>query len=306
MIAPPLVSILIPTYNGGEFISQTIVSALNQTHEHIEVIVSDDGSTDGTAEIVSQLADEDPRVRVDVHENIGIFANPIRLLRSASSDLVKFVLQDDLLDPTCVEQLVDGITSDEGIVMATSKRRTIDAHGTRMADSPATTALTSVSTRIPGILLGDNVLETNCNRIGELSTVLFRRSAVDVETLWEFPGWNPQVNGDVALWLKLLARGDAWYCSEELSSFRVHDAQFGKRPGLMTDGLLDWFHLAQGARSLGYLKVPSQERQALSMTLNCAAATYSLLEDGPEALRTLDIIGLVSHRLHELCSVPAA
>lgn len=297
----PLVSVLIPTFNGGEFISQTILSVLNQTYEHLEIIISDDGSTDGTAEIVNQFASEDPRVRLDAHENIGIFANPIRLIKEASSDFVKFLLQDDLLDPPCIEHLLSGITSAEGIVMATSKRRIIDAHGQRLPDAQSNSALVGTSCRIPGTLLGDNLLEMNCNRIGELSTVLFRRDAVDVESLWSFPGWDPKVNGDVALWLKLLTRGDAWYCADELSSFRVHGGQFGQRPELIAAGVADWFHLIQGARTLGYLQVPSQERQALGVTLACAAATYVALTESPEANDVLDTIDITSARLREIC-----
>ncbi len=300
MSTNPLVSVLIPTFNGGEFVAQTIRSVLGQSYEHLEIIVSDDGSTDGTVEIVRHLAAEDDRVRLDAHANIGIFANPIRLLKAASSDLVKFVLQDDLLDPGCIEHLLSGLGPDESIVMATSKRRIIDASGHVCPDDASTTAIVQSSCRIPGILLGDHLLETNCNRIGELSTVLFRRNAVDADRLWQFPGLHPKVNGDVALWLKLLARGDAWYCNEELSSFRRHEGQFGQGPEIAIAGLRDWFHLIQGARSLGFLAVPSQERQALAVTLACAGSTYASLMNHEDASAILDTLDLTSRRLREL------
>lgn len=306
MSTDPLVSVLIPTYNGGEFVAQTIASVLRSTHEHLEIIVSDDGSTDGTVEIARHFAAEDDRVVLDAHENIGIFANPIRLLKAASSDLVKFVLQDDLLDPSCIEHLLSGMGSDQSIVMATSKRRIIDASGHVCPDNASTTSIVQSSCRIPGILLGDHLLETNCNRIGELSTVLFRRNAVDADRLWHFPGWYPKVNGDVALWLKLLARGDAWYCAEELSSFRRHDGQFGQGPEIAIVGLLDWFHLIQGARSLGFLAVPSQERQALAVTLACAGSSYASLMNHPDAPAILDALDLTSERLRELDLLPVA
>ncbi len=58
----PLVSICIPTYQGSRWISDAIVSALAQDYPRLEVVVSDDHSTDGTAEIADSFADE--RVRV--------------------------------------------------------------------------------------------------------------------------------------------------------------------------------------------------------------------------------------------------
>lgn len=296
----PLVSVLIPTYNGGAYVSQTIVSVLNQTYENIEIIISDDGSTDGTLEIIEQFATQDERIHIDAHENIGIFANPIRLLKAASSDLAKFVLQDDLLEANCIERLVAGINSRDGIVLATSKRKMIDESGNSLPDNQAIIGLAKEDSFIPGELLGDHVLETNCNRIGELTTVLFRRSAVEVDDMWGFPGWDVRTNGDIVLWIKLLARGDAWYCAETLSSLRKHGDQFGSRPDIVIDGTLEWFHLIQGARTMGFLKRPEQERLALATALAHSAGLHANLCDHPRAPEILDVLELGLTRLRSL------
>ena len=60
---PPLVSVVLPTLNGRRFVAESIASILDQTYRHLELIVVDGGSTDGTREIVAQLAD--PRVVLD-------------------------------------------------------------------------------------------------------------------------------------------------------------------------------------------------------------------------------------------------
>ncbi|TGR59885.1 glycosyltransferase family 2 protein, partial [Mesorhizobium sp. M2D.F.Ca.ET.223.01.1.1] len=59
-----LVAVVIPAYNAEPFIERTLASVLAQTHRNIEIIVVDDGSTDGTASIVRRLADSDGRIKL--------------------------------------------------------------------------------------------------------------------------------------------------------------------------------------------------------------------------------------------------
>jgi len=60
----PLVTIAIPTYNRSATVGRAIDSALAQTHERLEVLVGDDASTDETGELLGELAERDPRVRI--------------------------------------------------------------------------------------------------------------------------------------------------------------------------------------------------------------------------------------------------
>ena len=72
-----LVSIVIPTYNAANFIVDTILSVLNQSHSDLEVIVVDDCSTDDTVSIVKKMCDEDFRIRlVSLEKNMGGPAGP--------------------------------------------------------------------------------------------------------------------------------------------------------------------------------------------------------------------------------------
>jgi glycosyltransferase involved in cell wall biosynthesis len=80
MTTSPLVSICIPTYNAAEFLAETIASAIAQTYENIEIIVSDDNSTDDTAAIVAsfqaQLGDRSTdRLRWLSHDRYGVVGN---------------------------------------------------------------------------------------------------------------------------------------------------------------------------------------------------------------------------------------
>lgn len=296
-----LISVLVPTYQGEAHVAATLRSVLEQTHEELEVVVGDDGSTDGTLEVVHEVTRGDPRVRIDAHENIGIFANPIRLLRQSTGPLVKFLLQDDLLAPDAVERL-SAPMADPGITLATSRRRRIDGAGAELPEVPATTPVVERAGRLDGRTLGSQLLLTQLNRIGELSTVLYRRTALDPDTLWDFPGWRVRGNGDVVVHLKALAAGDAWYDTEALSSFRTHEGQYGSRPEVAIDCTVDWPNLISGARSLGFLPDDAMEQAALTNWLRYAGVFHASVASTPTATDVLDAMAAAIDRLRSLSS----
>jgi glycosyltransferase involved in cell wall biosynthesis/predicted RNA methylase len=98
-----LVSIVIPTYNRDEFISEAINSALNQTYTNVEVIVVDDGSKDSTREIVAKYGN---RVRYYYKENGGIGSALNLGIRKMNGKWFKWLSSDDVLTPDAVEVLV--------------------------------------------------------------------------------------------------------------------------------------------------------------------------------------------------------
>ena len=96
-MSPPVVSILIPCHNGARWLGETVESALAQSWPHTEVIVVDDGSTDGSQAIAQSFA---PRgVRVFSQSNAGASAARNRALREARGDFFQFLDADDLLSP---------------------------------------------------------------------------------------------------------------------------------------------------------------------------------------------------------------
>ena len=67
----PLISVIVPVYNIKEYLPRCVSSILNQTYQKLEVILVDDGSTDGTGELCNQLAEQDARIRVFHKTNGG-------------------------------------------------------------------------------------------------------------------------------------------------------------------------------------------------------------------------------------------
>ena len=103
------VSIIIPAYNVGKYLESCVQSLLSQTHNDIEVVLIDDGSTDDTAQKSDELALSDMRVVVCHKKNRGVSSARNVGIRHATGDYIMFVDGDDWLDRTCVADMLDNI-----------------------------------------------------------------------------------------------------------------------------------------------------------------------------------------------------
>ena len=296
------VSVLIPTYNGGRLVLEALASAQSQTYEDLEILVGDDASTDDTPGRLDAAAAGDPRVTILHRErNLGHFLNPIGLLEQASGEYVKFILHDDLIAPTCIERLVTGMETDPSVKLAFSRRGWIDEHGGPLPAPPSAGPLTTNAGLLDGIELGDTMLENWMNVIGELSTVLFRRSDIpDPSSQWQVDGRRLAAVGDIALWLSFLQHGRAYYTPDELSSFRQHGAQNSADPRMHVRGLHEWPRLVDWARRRGFLARTEQERRAYAAILRMAGgASDAVLQPASSGLY-LEALHLITARLLEL------
>ena len=101
-----IVSIIIPAYNVEMYIEQCLRSVIGQSYRCIEAIVIDDGSSDSTQRIVSELARRDGRIRLIPQVNLGVSAARNRGIIAARGDYVFFLDADDWLEPNAIEKLV--------------------------------------------------------------------------------------------------------------------------------------------------------------------------------------------------------
>ena len=105
----PLVSAIMPTYNGAAFVGETIESVLGQTYERLELVVVDDASSDGTREVVASYAEQNPGrislVRCD--EQLGPCRRRNDAIDRSSGDLIAWIDQDDLWLPDKTELQVE-------------------------------------------------------------------------------------------------------------------------------------------------------------------------------------------------------
>lgn len=303
--ALPLVSILIPTRNRRELLSSALASARGQTYSNLEIIVSDNASEDGSADLVEEISRSDPRVRCIRHDHdISGLPNFLEVLAEASGSYVKYLCDDDLLAPKAVERLVSPLLSDSGIVLSFSKRARIDIHGAVLPDDMSTQPLSPSDVVLDGIGLGDLTLTKLCNFVGEPSTVLFRRSALQgIAKPFSIKGVDFDHSTDWALWLNLLRQGSAYYCAETLSFFRVHLDQDQMRHGRHEEGLADLYRLAAAARGLGYLGKQADEMEGLGRLLLAMSAV--LRQSGEHGCSPMwSAASGVAERLSEMTRAP--
>ena len=103
----PLVTIIIPNYNEERFIATTIESALNQTYENIEIIIVDDGSTDGSYDIICDYSDKYSNIKALRQENANASIARNRGIENAHGEYFYFLDSDDVAQPNTIEIMVD-------------------------------------------------------------------------------------------------------------------------------------------------------------------------------------------------------
>jgi len=117
----PLISVIVPTYNHEKFLHKCIDSILAQTYSNLEIILVDDGSTDGSGKICDQYAQKDPRVKVVHQQNQGISAARNAGIAAAKGEHIAFVDSDDWVDATFVEVLLQTAQQNNSLIAAVGK-----------------------------------------------------------------------------------------------------------------------------------------------------------------------------------------
>jgi glycosyltransferase involved in cell wall biosynthesis len=126
----PRVSVAIPVYNGEAYLAQTIESILGQTFRDLELIVSDNGSTDRTRDIVEGFATRDPRVRYARSEqNRGAAWNYRRSFELARGEYFRWAPADDLFAPDSVAACVAALDANPDVVLCYPKTDLVDGDG---------------------------------------------------------------------------------------------------------------------------------------------------------------------------------
>lgn len=215
MQEPPLISVVMATYNMGQYVAQAVRSVLAQDYPAIEVIVVDDGSSDDTAEVLAQFG-EDPRVRIFQQANAGQTKAKNRGLQAARGHYVGFCDADNLWCPGKLSMQLPLLQARRDPVVVYGDIQLIDAEG---HDLP-TPKGRRYSGRVTAQLLVDNFVTFN--------TVLVPRRLLE-----EAGGFDESLRMgiDYDLWLRLSVKYPFAYLDRPLVRYRIWGGQMSNRLG---------------------------------------------------------------------------
>jgi glycosyltransferase involved in cell wall biosynthesis len=228
----PLVSICIPTYNGEKYIEEALNSALNQTYKSIEIIISDANSDDKTLDVVSQIKKNTkiPFFIYNYQQN-GIGSNWNNCVRKASGKYIKFLFQDDIIFPNCIEKMMQIALKDKQIGLVFSKRNFLYTNKNNYVDdmNKDYRELHIYWANLKSINSGTRLLKKcNClldipqNKVGEPTVVLLKK-----EVFFKVGFFNETLIQilDYEFWYRVFKYYKIGFINEELASFRLHEMQ---------------------------------------------------------------------------------
>jgi glycosyltransferase involved in cell wall biosynthesis len=207
------VSVLIPSYNQENVIEQTVLSALTQDYDNLEVVVSDDASLDRTPQILREIQEKYPeRLKLFLHPtNLGVTKNHTRGLLECRGDFIAFQDGDDLFLPGKIKKQVE--------FMLEHPDCTISSHDVDVFDSETGQTLYLWSQRFGQREGGMHELVRYGNYLSSVSVMVRRIHLPEY-------GYDDRVRigSDWLLWLEVLARGKGkiLYLDEILARYRRH------------------------------------------------------------------------------------
>jgi glycosyltransferase involved in cell wall biosynthesis len=245
----PLVSVVVPVYNGGAFIDATMQSILAQTFRDFELVVSDNTSTDGTWEALQRYT-IDPRVRLTRQaSNVAAAVNFNDVTDLATGEFIKLVCADDVLYPDNLEVLLKELTAHPSAVLAVSSRDVVDATGRIVLRNRG---LAGLRGEIAGTEAIRRSVLAGTNIFGEPPSALFRRVA-----LVDAGGWHWDVRFpyliDLTTYFAVLLHGNLVAVPRPLWAFRISAAQESVRTQIH----------AQAGQTIGFYRELAAEHPGL-------------------------------------------
>ncbi len=308
----PAITVVVPTHDRLDYLRQAVGCVLGQTRGDLRLVVSDNASTDGTAEWLAGL--RDPRVSLVRHPvDVGMTANFNSALAAVDTPYTALLLDDDLWHPRMLERCLPALEGDARVGMVHAAFSVLDAEGRVLqAREDWHAPGRAVDGRRPGRALVEDLLARS-NPV-MTSSVLLRTRALPPQL---FDARDVQAE-DLGLWLRLALDHDATFVPEPLASFRrhggsvsvgaSHDVGEGTVPGFrqvaQRRAAKERFLDEEGAR-LG--DVPSWRRRVARQACDDALGTVWALTRAQRDLRgTRALLGQAAAEVPEVRRDPRA
>ena len=213
----PIVSVIIPNYNHSVYLRQRIESVLSQTYQDFELILMDDVSVDLSREIIDMYSNH-PKVSHTVYNQVNsgnTFKQWKKGINLAAGEFIWIAESDDWSEPTLLQTLVDGITSDDDCVISYCQSNFVSADGTYISHS--------AHWKPTEILDGLDFIRQHLAvpvAIFNSSMVLWKKEMfqfvpAELETF--------KTCGDWYFWIQLCKMGKVYISGQVLNNFRKHD-----------------------------------------------------------------------------------
>ncbi len=206
------VNVLVPVYNGQDFIRETLERVLEQDYEDFDVLVCDNASTDYTVDEIKKVQDD--RIRFFQNEtNLGMGGNWNRLLSEADGEYIIFVCADDLLLPGALRKKADVLDRYPDVNLVFSASDIVNEKGKKIfTRRPYKGSQMFVGSEIQKKLFVEK------NIFAEPTNNMLRRNATkqvgEFDTnLWYTIDWD--------YWIRMTNTGNVYYIDESMSGFRV-------------------------------------------------------------------------------------
>jgi glycosyltransferase involved in cell wall biosynthesis len=215
----PLVSVIIPTYNRSSYLKDAIESVIQQTYQNIEIIVSDDWSTESPQAIVESFKDLRIRFRRNT-TNLGVGLNVTKAVKEARGKYVASLNDDDMWNKDFLEKLVPHLDANPDVVLAFCDHYIIDSDGTiNYPDTEKNTQRWKRDQLKEGIYRPFWEIGLIHKAVFAASSTVIRKDAVEWDELHEAGVfWDYYLS-----YLACCSGLGAYYCPERLSQYRVHD-----------------------------------------------------------------------------------
>ena len=200
----PLVSIIMPCYNAERYIAQSIESVLAQTYQNWELLITDDGSTDKSVEIISKYSKNDDRINVMVpDEHQGIARTRNMSISRARGRFMAFLDNDDMWKPEKLEKQVNFML-EKGIGFSYTSYELIDIDGVLKNKVIKTQGVVDYKKYLRNTIIGCGTVMIDRDKVGHFSMPI------------------NDTSDDMAAWLNILRKGyKAYPLDEVLQQYRV-------------------------------------------------------------------------------------
>jgi glycosyltransferase involved in cell wall biosynthesis len=233
MIETPLVSICIPTYNGSSYLDEAFASIKAQTYTNLEVVISDDNSKDDTIALCKSFKEQIAfPVKIVAHTPNGIGANWNNTIKLAKGVFIKFLFQDDVLEPNCIKAMVQIMQRRPDLGLVACKRgfivegettpsinKWIETYGNLQRQFEKDEAITIIDEKL---FKQDEFIFDPRNKIGEPPTVLFKKAII--KEVGFFDEDLKQIL-DYVFYYRILKKYPIAIINKPLVKFRIHPAQ---------------------------------------------------------------------------------